>query len=147
MRRSERLRRSQDIDAVFREGRVLSNNLLVLRARPNQLGYNRYGFSVGKRTGTAVTRNLIKRRLRAAARQLAPAGTSDIVLIARAPIRDAGYDEIVAALTSLLRRARMLPDDGADGSRTGMGATAPPDAPPVPATGHTRPRRRGGRHS
>lgn len=117
MKRSERLRRRQDFAAVHREGRSTSGDLLVLRTRPNELPYNRYGFSVGKRVGKAVVRNRVKRRLRAALTILAAplaaaaaAGGRDVVIIARAPAAAVDYDELARALARLLRRARLLPD-------------------------------------
>ena len=65
----------------------------------------RYGFAVGKRLGGAVTRNRIKRRLRAAARRCGAAGQVDIVVIARNGAQHASYQELNAALSGLLRRA------------------------------------------
>ncbi len=115
MTRYERLRRRQDFAAVHREGRSTSGDLLVLRIRPNDLPFNRYGYSVGKRVGKAVVRNKVKRRLRAAiagmAAPLAEAAAGrDVVIIARAPAATVDYDELVRALTRLLRRARLLND-------------------------------------
>lgn len=121
MHRHERLRRRQDFTAAYREGRATSGDLLVLRSRPNQLGHNRYGFSVSKRVGTAVVRNRVKRRLRAAVTALlVPAVAADdgmaatqgwdLIVIARAPAATVDYDELVRALARLLRRARILPD-------------------------------------
>ena len=124
MRRQQRLCRSQDFAAVHQEGRGTSNNLLVVRTRPNALGHNRYGFVVGKRVGGAVVRNGVKRRLRAVVDQLAPDGSLDVVLIARAPIVHVDYDELVQSVTHLFRRARLLPR--APAASAAMGAGRPP---------------------
>jgi ribonuclease P protein component len=67
--------------------------------------------------GSAVQRNRAKRRLREAARlHLAsiPPGW-DLILVARAPISRATWPEIQAAVTALLRRARLIPDESANG--------------------------------
>ena len=116
MRRDQRLRRREDFAAVYRQGRPASNELLALRARRNELGHNRYGFSVGKRIGKAVVRNRLKRRLRAAIKSIMPslspgahtAAGWDVIIIGRAPAATVNYDELVRALTQLFRRARLM---------------------------------------
>jgi ribonuclease P protein component len=129
MRRHERLRRRRDLDALYRAGRVVSGDLLVVRARRNALDHNRYAFAVGTRVGKAVVRNRLKRRLRAAVAALLPArrpqgtgGGWDVLIIARAPAAAADYHGLVAALARLLRRARLLPADGGAGGAQGREA-------------------------
>lgn len=128
MRRHERLRRTQDFAAVYREGRATGSDPLVLRAHRNGLPHNRFGFAVGKRVGTAVTRNLVKRRLRSAVAGFDLAPGWDIVLIARAPAAALHYDELVAVLASLFRRARLL------GRSAGRGGARPPASHPGTGT-------------
>ena len=83
--RELRLRRGSDIDRVRRRGRSWSSKLLVLAVLPNELGHNRYGFTVGKRVGGAIERNRAKRLMREAIRhrhtELQPG--HDLLLIAR----------------------------------------------------------------
>jgi ribonuclease P protein component len=66
MQRRYRLTRSQDFDTVYRHGRSVSTRFLVLYwfPRDEQEGEPRLGLAVPKRVGGAVTRNLLKRRLR-----------------------------------------------------------------------------------
>ena len=87
----------------------------------------RFGFVVGKRLGDAVVRNRIKRRLREAARHLAPALLSgyDIVVIARGPIADRTSTELGTALAKILRRAGLL-RPAAPAGTDGQPAAAPP---------------------
>ena len=108
MLKGQRLRRSRDITAALREGRRRSNGLLVLGIRPNDLGVNRYGFSVGKRVGKAVRRNLVKRRMRNAVRELSTKQGWDIVVIARQNASKAPYRVLRLALLDLLRSAGLL---------------------------------------
>jgi ribonuclease P protein component len=63
---------------------------------------------VGKRTGNAVNRNTIKRRLREAIRHTSVKAGWDVVFIARARSRNASYHQLKASATSLLRRADLL---------------------------------------
>jgi ribonuclease P protein component len=110
--RSGRLSRSAEFDRVYRQGRSVANRYLVLYAFPRG-GDDppRVGFSVGRKVGGAVERNLLKRLLREAClrqAQALPAG-HDIVLVARAPARElgetAGLDGVDAALAELVAKA------------------------------------------
>ncbi|MDE2859999.1 MAG: ribonuclease P protein component [Chloroflexota bacterium] len=109
MQKEFRLRKTRDFSLVYRVGRSWANDFLVLKAMPNhEVSGCRFGFSVGKRTGNAVMRNTIKRRLRETVRQTPVKAGWDIVFIARARARNASYHRLKASATSLLRRADLL---------------------------------------
>lgn len=108
MRREQRLRRSSDFTAVVKRGRSWSDRLLVLAVRPNGLEFNRFGFSVGKRVGTSVVRNKVKRRLREVARGVESKNSFDVVFIARKDASAAAYDELAASAKALLERAGLM---------------------------------------
>lgn len=108
MRREQRLRRSSDFTAVIKRGRSWSNNLLVLAVRPNGLEISRFGFSVGKRVGTSVVRNKVKRRLRELVRGVQSEDCCDVVFIARKDAGAAAYAELVASVDALLVRAGLV---------------------------------------
>jgi len=108
MRKEQRLRLRKEFAAVYRQGRVQSNRLLVVRILPNDGEVSRFGFVAGKVVGGAVVRNRVKRRLREAARGLAVRGGFDIVVGARKPAADAGFEALCGALASLTERAGLL---------------------------------------
>ena len=112
MHRKYRLRANADFQRLRREGRTLVHPLLVLSVLPNDLGFSRIGFAVGRRIGKAVTRNRIKRRMQESARTRLQkdqiAAGWDIVFIARRPIRDASYHQVDEAIGLVLRRAGLL---------------------------------------
>ncbi len=65
VKRANRLSRSRDFDAVYRQGRSVSSRFLVLYWFPQEEEAEpRFGFSVPKSVGGAVERNRIKRQLR-----------------------------------------------------------------------------------
>ena len=88
MKRRHRLSRSRDFDAVYRHGHSTSTRFLVLydfpREDPGDEG-PRLGLAVSRQLGSAVERNRIKRRLRAAFEELSAdlSPGNDYVLIAR----------------------------------------------------------------
>ena len=108
MHRQQRLTDTKQFSAVRREGKSRSDSLLVLIARPNGLETTRFGFSVGKRTGKAVERNKIKRRLREAARLTKVHGGWDLLLIARRDTHSANFRQLRQSTISLLRKVRVL---------------------------------------
>ena len=109
MRREQRLRRRKDFAAAYRQGRTQTNQLLVVRVRPNGMAVTRFGFVAGKVVGGAVIRNRVKRRLREAARTIATAPGLDIVVGARKPAAAVDYRKLRQALGALLKRADATP--------------------------------------
>jgi ribonuclease P protein component len=92
VQRRNRLSRSRDFDAVYRQGRSTSTRLLVLYwfPRADEAGAGdasepRLGLAVPKSVGGAVVRNRVKRQLREVWQELAPSALPghDYVLVAR----------------------------------------------------------------
>ena len=85
--RENRLISADDFRSTMRTGRkVPSNHLVTYLKKDTAPGPVRFGFVVAKSVGGAVSRNLVKRRLRAVARELLteiPA-TDNISIVVRA---------------------------------------------------------------
>lgn len=114
MKRRFRLTRSTDFKRVRRFGKSYAHPLVVLyRLAPGRPGI-RVGVAAGVTVGGAVQRNRAKRLLREAMNALLPGMVrepvegSDLILIARSPLADADLQQAVAALSSLLKRAKLL---------------------------------------
>jgi len=93
---------------VYSEGKSWASNLLVMKALSNGLTLSRYGFSVSRKVGDAVTRNRVKRRLREILRITPVKPGWDIVFIARSPAATTSYAELKKTVENLLSRARLL---------------------------------------
>jgi ribonuclease P protein component len=108
MNREQRLTKDSEFSPVLRQGKTLVHNLVVLKALPNGLEFDRYGFVVSRKVGKAVVRNKVKRRMREAVRATPIQPGWDLVFIARDGVGAASYQGIEAAIKGLLHRARLL---------------------------------------
>ena len=108
MKGKQYLTRSEDFDRVYRQKAAWASRLLVLRAAENKADFTRYGYSISKRVGNAVVRNLTRRRLRAIMRRTGLKPGWDIVLIVRPAAAQAHFSELNQAVEGLLRRAKLL---------------------------------------
>lgn len=83
--RANRLRSASEFRRTLGRGKRLSGQFLVTSFLTTSTSEpTRLGFVVPKKVGNAVTRNLVKRRLRAASRQLLDQGISGLDIVVRA---------------------------------------------------------------
>jgi ribonuclease P protein component len=116
----ERLRRKNDLDRVFREGRRFSCPWAVLQARgrtaeEQQAAGLRVAVVAARGFPTAVARNRARRLLRESCRvALGEAGGRwDLVLVARREVLSVPFAARVEALSALLREAGVLGEKAA----------------------------------
>ena len=108
MKGEEHLTKSEQYALVYNKGNSWTNNSAVMKALPNGMDLSRYGLSVSRRVGKAVTRNRVKRLLREILRQTPLQAGRDIIFIARPAAADADYATLKESAESLLSRARLL---------------------------------------
>ena len=103
MEKRYRLRKNSAFQYVFRRGRsVACRCLVMLTAQSREL---RFGFSVSKKVGDAVTRNLVKRRLLACFRPLiGDLKAASYVIVARPAAAEAAFQELQKSVTYLLNK-------------------------------------------
>ncbi|HEU0336700.1 MAG TPA: ribonuclease P protein component [Gaiellaceae bacterium] len=114
MQRRQRLSRSRDFDAVYRQGRSASTRYLTLHWFPHEDPedvVSRLGLAVPKSVGSAVARNRLKRQLRSLWDVLGdevPVGC-DYVLVARPglaePADTRGQDWLAEQVREVLGKA------------------------------------------
>ena len=99
MNSSFRLRNSAEFERVRAERRTAGDRLLRVQVRGNDLGHPRVGISASKRLGSAVQRNLVRRRLlMAVAAEVPGLQAVDLVVI---PSPEGARSQFSALETSL----------------------------------------------
>jgi ribonuclease P protein component len=102
------LRRQADFDRVFKTGRHDGGRLIAVRSARNDQTWSRFGYSISKRVGSAVTRNRVRRRLREILRQQPLQEGFDIVIVARPAAAESDFASLKAEAERLLGRARLI---------------------------------------
>jgi len=92
----------------MRHGKRARGPVIHLTSRANDLPYSRVGYAVSRRVGSAVTRNLVKRRLRAIVRHLPITPGFDIVAVPQPPSANASYQELERETERSASKLRLL---------------------------------------
>lgn len=108
MRGEGYLTKPEQYALVYSKGRSWISDLVVMKALPNGLTLSRYGLSVSKRIGKAVTRNRVKRLLREILRIKPLEPGWDIVFIARPLAAGVDYAALEKSVENLLSQAQLL---------------------------------------
>ncbi|PNV73103.1 ribonuclease P protein component [Leptospira inadai] len=102
----ETLTSRKDIRELFQSGKRISKSPLTLIYKANNIGYDRYLYCPERSVGSAVRRNRIKRRLRAAVAELAKGSSKglDIAILAKPSLFELSYTELLSCLGHLMSR-------------------------------------------
>ena len=96
--KKERLRKDKEFQAVFREGKKLwINSILLIIYKPNSLNYRRLGIVVSKKIKKATQRNKVKRWIRELFRRNKDwfPKNCDIIIIPHPNLLNLEYKELV----------------------------------------------------
>lgn len=111
--KSARLGTNRHFQKIYQEGRSVAGRYLVLHWRKKRDLNNKIGFGAGKKLGSAVIRNRLKRLMREAWRlypETLPPGY-DYILIARRPLLGKGLKEAQSGLQEVLKKSGLLLGD------------------------------------
>lgn len=128
-----RLTRTRDFAAMREQGKSWTSRCLILAIRPRpESAHAHAGFTTTKRIGNAVTRNLVRRRLRMIVRNAFPriSATHDIVTIAKFPAVKASFAELESEWEKLAHRAGLFQKKTPSEPAAGPASDPAPGGPP-----------------
>ncbi len=107
---SESLKKNNDFQNVYKNGKSYANKYLVMYVLENNTEKNRLGISISKKAGNSVVRHRFARLVRESYRLHENIFNSglDIVVVARKSASAAGYAEIESALLHLSKLHHMI---------------------------------------
>ena len=111
---SESMKKTIDFRNVYSNGKSYANKYIVLYVWKNDKTVNKLGISCSKKIGNSVVRHRFARLVREAYRLHEDMFNSglDIVVVARACAKEAGYFDIKDSLLSLAGKARIIKNGG-----------------------------------
>ena len=107
---SESLKKNNDFQNVYKNGKSFANRYLVMYVLENNKNINRLGISASKKVGNSVVRHRFARLVRESYRLHENIFNSglDIVVVAKKNAASVGYKEIEEALLHLSKLHHMI---------------------------------------
>lgn len=107
LKKQYRITEKKVYDRTYKGGKRISGRYLIVFIRENDKEHHRFGFVTSKKTGKAVTRNLVKRRLRSLVQnELSMSkGNYDVVIVARYNIKEAEFSALKKDFLIVMRKA------------------------------------------
>ena len=95
MKKINIVKKNTEFNNIIKVGKKYSNDIFYIYIVDNPYPYNRYGISVSKKVGNAVTRNLYKRRIKDIIDNMDIKFKSrDVVIISRPKLKFCDYNYI-----------------------------------------------------
>ena len=110
MKFTESLRKNQQFQFVYKNGKSYANKYMVMYVKKNGLEINRLGISVSKKVGNSVVRHRVKRLIKESYRLHENIFNNglDIVIVGRQSAATVGYEEVEQALLHLGKLHKMI---------------------------------------
>lgn len=107
------IKNNREYKAVYNCNNSVSDYNLVLFLKKNDYGYNRFGFTAAKKIKKAVTRNIIRRRMKEIVRlnEYKLKSGYDIILMARVNAVDSDYKNLERSFFKLMKVKKLLNSD------------------------------------
>ncbi len=100
------IRKNLEYQKIIKAKQTVKNKFFVIHYTNNIYNYNRYGISIGKKIGNAVTRNKYKRKIKAILSKNNINSSKDYVIIVRKEILYLNYLEIEKELIKLIKEIK-----------------------------------------
>jgi ribonuclease P protein component len=134
--KANRITSADDYRFIVRRGAKVAGAHTVSYVRSREAGADaRFGFIVSKKVGSAVRRNLVRRRLKAACRELVDGGATAVDVVVRALPTAAAADfptlrgDVASALAARGTRRAAAAPSGASALAARSGIVVAPSAP------------------
>ena len=110
MRRFTSIKENREFMFLYRRGKSLDADCIIMYFRKNRNKGLRLGITVTKKLGKAVIRNRIRRRIRESfsANSSGISPCYDIIFVARSKAAKVSYAEINSAMRYLLHKAELI---------------------------------------
>ncbi len=104
------IKKNDEYKSVYNCNDSISDYSLVLFLKKNNLGYNRFGFTAAKKIKKAVSRNVIRRRLKEIVRlnEYKLKEGYDFVIMARVNATESDYKILERSFNKLIKRKKLL---------------------------------------
>ncbi len=106
MKKEEVVRKTKEFDYIINKGQCKKNSEYVIYYIDNEKDINRFGISVSKKIGNAVTRNYYKRVIRNICDKCKNlySNKKDYIIIMRKGLTSLNFDEATRSMNDLLKK-------------------------------------------
>ncbi len=110
MKKEYRIKKSSEIDAIFKNKQSRGNKYFAIYVSPNKEELHfRFAMSVGKKYGNAVERNLVKRRVRHIVQSFKEQFICmRFVIVIKPQAKTLVYEDIKTKLHDLFKKQKLL---------------------------------------
>jgi ribonuclease P protein component len=107
------IKNNKEYKSVYNCNDSISDYNLVLFVKKNNLGFNRFGFTTAKKIKKAVSRNVIRRRLKEIVRLNEDNFKEgyDFVIMARVNATESDYKSLEKSFNKVMKRKNLLKGD------------------------------------
>lgn len=107
------IKKNTEYKTVYNCNDSISDYNLVLFVKKNNFGFNRFGFTAAKKIKKAVSRNIIRRRLKEIVRLNEDNFKEgyDIVIMARVNATESDYNKLEKSFIKLMKRKKLFKGD------------------------------------